>query len=117
MVDALLPGRLGSPDMTLKDDPRADPRMIAAMEPLGLGEAAPPSPVDSGSDMDALLDYVRTAEEGFEALFGALSGPLPAVEGVTRSVEVIQGLDGNDITLYIHRPTDGAASHPGILHI
>jgi len=63
MTDPLLPGRLGSPDMTLKDDPRADPRMIAAMEPLGLAEAPPPSPVDSNSDLEALLEYVRTTEE------------------------------------------------------
>jgi acetyl esterase len=117
MTDPLLPGRLGSPDMTLKDDPRADPRMIAAMAPLGLADAAPPSPVDSNTGREALLDYVRTSEEDFEALFGALAGSLPAVEGVTRSVEVIPGVDGNDITLYVHRPSDGATSLPGVLHI
>ena len=33
----ILPGRLGNPDMTLADDPRADPRMIAAFAPLGIG--------------------------------------------------------------------------------
>ena len=41
----LLPGRLGSPNMELQDDPRADPRMIAALVPLGLGASAP-LPVD-----------------------------------------------------------------------
>lgn len=30
---ARLPGRLGSPDMTIGNDPRADPRMVAAIEP------------------------------------------------------------------------------------
>ena len=32
----------------------------------------------------------------------------PSIGGVTSSVEVIKGVDGNDITLYVHRP-DGAA--------
>ena len=32
---------------------------------------------------------------------------LPEVAGVTRSVEVIKGVDGNDVTLYVHRPAGG----------
>jgi hypothetical protein len=34
MVDGpILLGRLGDPNMVLRDDPRADPRMVAVMEP------------------------------------------------------------------------------------
>jgi acetyl esterase len=113
----VLPGRLGTPEMTLGDDPRADPRMIAAMEPFAL--AAPPAeaPVDSDSPIEALLEYVAAAEEGFEALFGALTDGLPEIAGVTRSVEVVKGVDGNDVTLYIHRPADESATCPGVLHL
>ena len=57
------------------------------------------------------------AEEGFEALFGALAAELPAIEGVERTVEVIKGVDGNDITLYIHRPSGRDGSLPGVLHL
>jgi acetyl esterase/lipase len=42
---------------------------------------------------------------------------LPPVEGVTSSVEVIRGIDGNDITLFVHRPADADAPLPGVLHI
>ena len=42
---------------------------------------------------------------------------LPEVAGVTRSVEVIEGVDGNDVTLYIHRPDGDGASLPGVLHL
>ena len=113
----VLPGRLGTPGMTLGDDPRADPRMIAAMEPFAL--AAPPveAPVDSDSPIEALLEYVAAAEEGFEALFGALTDGLPEIAGVTRSVEVIKGVDGNDVTLYVHRPVDERDTRPGVLHL
>jgi acetyl esterase len=112
----VLPGRLGSPGMTLRDDPRADPRMIAAMEPFGLADPPEAAPVDSGSPIEALLEFVAVAEEGFEALFGALSEGLPELAGVTRTVEVIKGVDGNDVTLYVHRPAD-SATRPGVLHL
>ena len=52
------------------------------MAPLGLGAQPAESPVHGGSDIEDLLEYVTTAEEGFEALFGALSSALPDVEGV-----------------------------------
>jgi acetyl esterase/lipase len=103
--------------MTLREDPRADPRMIAAMEPFGLGDQAAPAPVNADSSIDALLEYVDAAEEGFEALFGAVVAGLPEVDGVERSIEVIKGLDGNDVTLYVHRPAGGTGPQPGVLHL
>ena len=113
----VLPGRLGSPEMSLRDDPRADPRMIAAMEPFGLGEPPAPAPVDSSSPIDDLLEYVVVAEEGFEALFGALAAEWPPIEGVERTVEVIKGLDGNDVTVFVHRPAGQRDDLPGVLHL
>jgi len=113
----ILPGRLGTPSMVLKDDPRADPRMVAAMEPFGLNVPPEPAPVNGDSPLDALLEYVGIAEAGFEGLFGALSIDLPPVAGVTSSVEVIRGLDGNDVTLFIHRPTKADGALPGVLHL
>ena len=77
----VLPGRLGSPGMTLRDDPRADPRMVAAMEQFGLAEPPTPAPVDGGSSIDELLEYVAETEEGFEGLFGALVAGLAPIEG------------------------------------
>ena len=117
MSSPVLPGRLGSPDMSLRNDPRADPRMIAAMEPFGSADPAPPAPVDASSSLEDLLELVSAAEEGFEGLFGALVAGMPDIEGVERSVEVIRGLDGNDVTLYIHRPADHPDALPGVLHL
>lgn len=117
MSSPVLPGRLGSPEMTLRDDPRADPRMIAAMEPFGLADAPAAAPVDAGSPIEELLDFVSAAEEGFEALFGALAADMPEVENVDRTIEVIQGLDGNDVTVFIHRPADHRDNLPGVLHL
>jgi acetyl esterase/lipase len=102
--------------MSLRDDPRADPRMIAALEPFGLADPPEPAPVNAGSSLEELLEYVSAAEEGFEALFASMVAGLPEVVGVERSVEVIDGLDGNDITLYVHRPSEGRTG-PGVLHL
>jgi len=117
MTAPILPGRLGSPEMTLRSDPRADPRMVAAMEPVGLADAPPPTPVDASSSMDELLPWVDEAEAGFAMLFDALNGDMPDVVGVDRSVEVIRGIDGNDITLFVHRPASADGPLPGVLHL
>ncbi len=114
---AILPGRLGSPDMELRDDPRADPRMVAAMAPYGIGQLAPPPPVDSTTPRDALFEYIAAVEEQMEGMFAALFGSLAPVEGVVSTTEVIRGVDGNDITLYVHRPVGGSGPRPAILHL
>lgn len=113
----MLPGRLGRPDQSLREDPRADPRMIAAMAPYGMADLAPPSPVGADAELEVLLESIAQAEQGFEMLFGLMGASLVPVPGVVRSVEVIRGMDGNDITLYVHRPEHSSGPVPGVLHI
>lgn len=103
--------------MQLQDDPRADPRMIAAMAPFGLGANPGASPVNINTPIDALLEYIGESEAGFEMLFGVLAADQEPVRGVTRSVEIIRGIDGNDITLYVHRPDHADGPLPGLLHL
>ncbi len=117
MTTPNLPGRLGQPDLTLAEDPRADPRLVAAFEQFGLAGAAAASPVGADASIDAIREYIAAAEEGFEGLFAAIAGGTPAVEGVVRSIEKIDGPDGNEITLYIHRPDGVDGPLPGVLHI
>lgn len=112
-----LPGRLGNPDLDLATDPRADPRMIAAMLPVGLAARAPESPVNGSTPLEGLLAFCDEAEPGYDMLFGMLTTDLPEITNVERSVEVIRGQDGNDVTLYIHRPTDIEGPLPGLLHL
>ena len=112
-----LPGRLGHPAMSLKDDPRADPRLIALMEPLGLADAHQPLPFSHESPLSEIIDFISTIEEGFELLFSAIFHDLPSVEGVVSTSETIQGIDGNEIELFLHRPADTHGPLPGILHL
>jgi acetyl esterase/lipase len=111
----LLPGRLGNPDLDIRDDPRADPRMIAAMAPLGMDLAAPPSPVTAASSLDEILEHCLLAEAGFQMVFGMVNRT-SSPPGVSSTTETITGSDGNDITLYIHRPDGAAAPLPCVVH-
>jgi hypothetical protein len=113
-IEALptLLGRLGSPNLQLKDDQRADPRMLQAMAPLRLDVAPEPAPVDATSPGAAILEFCTAAEASYGGAFKALFADLPPVEGVTSSTETIRGVDGNAITLYMHRPAEVDATAP-----
>jgi len=111
-----LPGRLGDPTRLLNSDSRADPRMVAVLASLELDGAPPPMPVNADSPNEAVLEYLAVAEAGYAMLFDALFNDLPPVEGVTSETQVITGVDGNDINLYIHRPTEVDGPIPAIVH-
>ena len=109
--------------MVLIDDPRCDPRLAAALVSGGMGGSPIPLPVNGDSPTSEIYDFFALAESMFGDVFSAFAAAMPAVEGVTSSVEVIKGIDGNDITLFVHRPStvDGLTgddpTRPGILHI
>lgn len=86
MTTPHLPGRLGNPDLTLADDPRSDPRMIAAMLPIGLAERTPPQPVTVNTPLESLHEFNTMAEAMFDEAFSGLSAALPRVAGVEHTV-------------------------------
>ena len=110
-----LPGRLGNSDLTLGDDPRADARMLAAMQARGLLEPMPPVPVDAGSSIDELLAFCAENEVVYEEMNDMAMKGLPPVPGVYRETRTIKGVDDNDIRLYIHGPEHVSAPVPGTL--
>jgi acetyl esterase len=111
-----LPGQLGTPNMQMKDDPRADPRMLAALAPFHLDGPPPASGVDANSDIDALYAYCDAAEAGFEMFNNAVFSGLEPVPGVSSRTEIIKGVDGNDIALYIHQPDNANGPLPCVVH-
>jgi acetyl esterase len=114
---AQAPGRLGDPAMDLRTDPRSDPRMVAALAQFGLDVAQPPPPLDRTSPREEQLAVANAVETNFEAVFAALVTGARPVDGISRSTETFRGPDGNDITLYISRPSENAGPLPGMLHI
>ncbi len=113
---ALLPGRLGSPGLQLRDDPRLDPRLIPALAMFELDGDLPEAPVDASSTLEAIYEYCLVAEEGFNQLGVATAGATLPPDGIARYTETITGVDGNSISLYIHRPEAESGPLPCIVH-
>jgi acetyl esterase len=107
-------GQYRDAERNLRDDARADPRMVAALAPFGFDHAQAPPPVSASSTYEDLLAYVAGVEEGFGAVFGALFAGLAPVGGVTQETATIPGPDNNEISLLVHRPTASNGS-PGAL--
>ncbi|GLP80816.1 alpha/beta hydrolase fold domain-containing protein [Mycobacterium antarcticum] len=116
-VDVTLPGRLGDPTMELRSDPRADPRMLAAIAPFGLDTLAADLPVDRRSPLEEMLAVAAAAEQAFDGVFGALLADIPSPQPVDTRTLSVTGVDGNEITLYVHRPIGVSAPMPGLLHL
>ena len=113
-----LPGRLGDPDRSLGTDPRADPRMVAALAAVGLDGHTAPLPVGPDSPLPEILSAVTVAEEAFEVLYAALFAGLPPVPGVVSETVTIEGPDGDELSLYVHRPAGSeGADLPHMVHM
>lgn len=115
--DAELPGRAGNPPADLRADPRADPRIVAALAPYGLDVAAPDPPVGTGDPREAQLAVGAAIEQAFTAVFDSMGEGLPRAAGIERSTQTIIGVDGNEITLLISRPEGVSIPLPGVLHL
>jgi hypothetical protein len=85
MIEVSLPGHLGDPTRTLKTDPRADPRLVAALAPLGMDGAPPPASVRADSSLQAKLDYIAATEQAMGAAFSGLLADLPFAESLRRA--------------------------------
>ena len=108
-----LPGRLGDDSMTLGTDPRADPNMIAMIAPMGIAARPPPS-VNGDSPAEATHGMINATEPMLAQMFAVFSAGLPAIEGLSRRVEVAKGVDDNDINLHISMPAGHGPDKPAI---
>ena len=115
----LLPGKLGNPALTLDKDPRLDPRLIPLFASGdGMDAVLEDSvTVDRNSSYEEALQFVETVEANLDPFYEALYGALPPVEGVTRRTQTIVDADDQEITLYIHEPTERNEALPGIVHM
>ena len=115
MNDKNLAGRLGNPEETFLTDPRADPRIAALLEAVGsLTEAL--DPIASDAPLEDCLKYCRAFEDAAAATHPMQEQMMPSFETVDSTIEVIKGIDGNDITLYIHTPKNQTKHGPCIVH-
>lgn len=101
----------------LRDDPRVDPRLVAAVAPMGLAGPLPPSTIDASTDLEVIRKVLGKLEAGSAKMLELSTVGLPEVTGVVRSTDAVTGPDGNEVTLYVHRPSTVDWPVPGILHL
>jgi acetyl esterase/lipase len=91
--------------------------MIAVLEVLGIAGALEPVTVSVDSTLEKIREHIAVVEDGMAQMSALLVADLPPIDDVTRSVEVVRGVDGNDITVFVHRPANKPGRLPGMLHI
>ncbi|MFK7916090.1 MAG: alpha/beta hydrolase fold domain-containing protein [Pseudomonadales bacterium] len=109
------PGRLGDPNMTLATDPRLDPRIKAVIEMAGDLAPGVDTPAAGASYEDGVA-YTNAFEAAGAAMHEAAWAMMPAFDDIEISQQTIAGVDGNDITLHIHRAKTQTGPAPCIVH-
>jgi acetyl esterase len=82
---------------------------------IGLDVEPPPTPVTAARPIADILEACLLAEAGFQMAFGMVNQPAET-RGVSSTVETITGSDGNEITLYVHRPDQVDTALPCVVH-
>jgi acetyl esterase/lipase len=91
--------------------------MVKLVAQFGMDGHPPESPVTAASSLEDRHARVAFEEEAMSAVFAALAQGFAPVEGVTTTTITIAGADGNDITLFISRPSDADGPLPGVVHL
>ncbi len=103
-----LNGRFKDPAMSPSTDPRTDARLRQMLETVQMAGQTPDPEVDGHKlTLDECIKGCQQIETMYGGLFHALYKDAK-VQGVEESQETIQGVDGNDVTLYISKPKKAA---------
>lgn len=98
---------------TLVQEPRLDPRIAEALVLMPTTKSAAPS---IGSDYNTVLTAIAAMEAEDREGHDFFESLLPEISDIDVSEETITGIDGNTITLYIHRPLNHSGPIPGLIH-
>ena len=108
-------GKLRNPEMEFFTDPRADRRLARAIE-LGLTMQPEAEVVPCDAPIDEVLAYCAQGEEAMAQLIPMQEAAMPSYPDIETRTEVIAGVDGNEIPLYVHLPKAGTSPGPCVLH-
>ena len=103
--------------MILKDDPRLNPSLALALKQFGMDEEAPGPPVGIKDPQEVKLGFIAAAEPLYQALSTMIFKSLALPGTVVEKTQVIQGEDGNEISLYISHPQGVKENLPAVLHL
>jgi acetyl esterase/lipase len=116
------PGRLGDPSMTVGTDPRANAKLLAMLNQLGMqGFGLPPAldKVNENSSLDDIAVLIKEFEDGIKMLYGNIPLETPDDKNeveVEMKEETIKGGDGQDMIVYVYRPKSASGKLPGVVY-
>ncbi|MAV81475.1 MAG: alpha/beta hydrolase [Flavobacteriales bacterium] len=112
-----LPGRLGNKSLELKDDYRAEPRIINALKEFELDGYAPGPPDGIRSSSSTIMEFMNESEPQYQGIFADWFKDEVTPHNVETYKTDITGVDGNIISLTISKPIEMESEIPAILHI
>ena len=113
-VNETRPGKLGNPDATFETDSRADPRIAAVMAMAG--DLAPGvEELAADATYEESLAYAKAFEDAAALAHPMQREMMPQARDVAVTTQVIKGVDGNDMSLYIHQPAQRSGPFGGPL--
>ena len=114
-MDKTLPGKLGNPNATFETDSRADPRIAAVMALAGdLAPGVEEIPADAS--YEEALAYCSAFEDAAALTHPMQVEMMPEFPTVEVTTQVIKGVDGNNISLYVHQPSLRTGPLPCVMH-
>lgn len=118
LAGATPPGRLGDTSMTLLTDPRTLPAIAHMAETAYFGRRASTAPWPE--DIEEVHKIIESLDQEFNKVCRLVPLWVPGDDeepDVEEEQVTIEGLDGNEILLYIVRPRSHMNTLPGIMYI
>jgi hypothetical protein len=114
------PGRLGDPNMSLETDPRTNPKVLKALQGLGMGvNQVSDLPDSSEWTIESLTPGLAASDAAFGGMYDFVPNDLPTDAeqiAIEISEQTVKGVDGNDIKLWIYKPKDVKGALPAVIY-
>lgn len=103
----------------LRTDSRVDPRIVAALEPMGMAGPLPPTTFDASTPLEVVHKILARLEAGSAPMLALAVDGLEPITGVDRSTVTVVAPAGHELTLHLHVPTatDADGLRPAVLHL
>jgi acetyl esterase/lipase len=116
-LDIVLPGRLGSPTMTMFEDPRLDPRIIKELTTNTLPPASMPPEITLSSSYESAIEWIEFMHEAMRANDAVFLKSMPEFSDVESTELSIESDSSHKIKLFIDKPLKPDTSMPCIVHM
>jgi hypothetical protein len=114
------PGRLGDPNMSLETDPRTNANVLKALQGLGMGgNQVSDLPDSSEWTVESLTPGLAASDAAFGGMYDFVPNDLPSDAdqiAIEISEQVVKGVDGNDIKLWIYKPKGSEGALPAVVY-